>query len=107
LIRECIEKIGLGDSARVYREHAGDFLRRAARTGMSFDIIFADPPYASDELINILPLIDETDVLKKGGLLMVEHASKGALPPEMPALRLVKKYRYGDTMLTLYRKEPG
>ncbi len=105
-IEDFIKKAGLGGRAYVYRKKAQDFLTRASRLGISFDIIFADPPYASDEIERILPLIDAYDVLRKGGCLIVEHSSRASLPFDFESLARIKNYRYGDTMLALYRKEP-
>jgi len=104
-IGDFIKKAGIGDRAYVYREKAQDFLKRASRSGISFDIIFADPPYASDETERILPLIATHDVLRKGGCLIVEHSSRVTVPGDFESLAFIKNYRYGDTMLTLYRKE--
>ncbi|MDA8104265.1 MAG: 16S rRNA (guanine(966)-N(2))-methyltransferase RsmD [Nitrospiraceae bacterium] len=101
-----IEKMGLGEKAEVYTEDAGRFIKRMLSTGMDFDIIFADPPYASDETEEILPLLDAGGLLKKGGCLIVEGPSKQVPHEELHSLRLIKRYRYGDTSLTLYRKEP-
>jgi 16S rRNA (guanine966-N2)-methyltransferase len=104
-IRDFITRIGLEERAVVYTKHALDFLKDSVRTGMTFDIIFADPPYASGEIEKILPLLDESQVLNEGGCLMVEHSSRSALQNVLPSLKFIKNYRYGDTMLTLYRKE--
>jgi len=104
-ISDCIGKIGLTGNTQVFREEAGRFLRRASLSGMDFGIIFADPPYASGEILKVLPLISETAVLKPGGCLVIEHPSRTVLPDGPPALRRLKSYKYGDTMLTLYRRE--
>lgn len=101
-----IEKMGLGEKAEVYTEDAGRFIKRMLSTGMDFDIIFADPPYASEETGDILPMLDADGLLKKGGCLVVEGPSKQVPHNGLHSLRLIKRYRYGDTSLTLYRKEP-
>jgi 16S rRNA (guanine966-N2)-methyltransferase len=105
-LNETIDRLGLQEKASSFREEALRFLSRAAGSGIDFDIIFADPPYASGETDNILPSIDRHDILKAGGCLIVEHPSRK--PPTFIPLtvKLVKSYRYGDTSLTLYRKEP-
>jgi len=103
-IEEIVGEIGLTDKAHVYCEQAGDFLKRAARSDERFDIIFADPPYDSDEIDKILPLIDEYGILNDKGVVLVEHARKKTVPEKTAALSLKKQYRYGDTMLALYRK---
>jgi 16S rRNA (guanine966-N2)-methyltransferase len=105
MIKDFIKQIGLNGSAYVYGEKVQDFLKREDRSGISFDIIFADPPYASNEIEIILPLIDAGNLLRKGGCIMVEHSSRRDMPKDLGALIRVKNYRYGDTMLTSYKKE--
>ena len=102
IIKELIEKFGFKDRARVIKDKASNFLKRAESI---FDIIFVDPPYASGELDIVLPLIDEKGVLGDNGIVIAEHSSKKTLAPEIGSLRLIKTYKYGDTSLTFYRKE--
>lgn len=104
-VMDYVHKLGLDDRASVYQEEAGAFLKRAMRTGLKFDIIFADPPYMSGEIANVLPNLGGYNILKEDGCILVEHPSKTALTENIQNLRPVKKYRYGDTMITLYRKE--
>ena len=104
-ILDYTRKIGLDDRTSVYQEKAETFLHRAMRTGMKFDIIFLDPPYQSDEIERVLPYIGEYDILKDDGCVLVEHFSKLALPDHIQKIKQIKNYKYGDTMLTLYRKE--
>ena len=104
-IMDYIHRLGLDDRASVYQEEAEAFLNRAVRTGLKFDIIFVDPPYMSGEIDKVLPNIVEDNILKDEGCLLVEHSSKTALPENIQNLKLAKNYRYGDTMITLYRKE--
>jgi 16S rRNA (guanine966-N2)-methyltransferase len=103
-IAGLIEKMELGGKAEVFTEEAVRFMQRAGKTGLDFDIVFADPPYASEEPGEILALLDEGDVLKEGGCLIVEAPSKGGPQEGLCSLRLIRQYRYGDTSLFLYRK---
>ena len=105
MIRDFLTRIGFAERAFVHTKRALDFLKEASKKGLTFDIIFADPPYASDEMEKILPLIDTGSLLGEGGSLVLEHSSKTNLGNGSPSLKLIKNYRYGDTMLTLYRKE--
>lgn len=104
-ITDYARKIGLEYRTSVYQENADIFLQRAMRTGMRFDIIFLDPPYQSDEIEKVLPFIAEHDILREDGCLLVEHSTKSALPDSLQSMKVKKHYRYGDTMITLYRKE--
>jgi 16S rRNA G966 N2-methylase RsmD len=76
---------------------------REIEKGHRYDIIFLDPPYHREELMKILPLIGEGKIVKEGGLVIAEHFFKTELPEGVGRLRLVKSYKYGDTVLTVYR----
>jgi 16S rRNA (guanine966-N2)-methyltransferase len=104
-ITEFIKKLGLEEKAEAHKTEALHFLEKAALSGMLFDIIFADPPYASKEMETILLFIDSHDILKERGCLVIEHSSKTTPVFQARSLRHVKNYKYGDTMLSLYRKE--
>jgi 16S rRNA (guanine(966)-N(2))-methyltransferase RsmD len=102
IIKELIEKFGFKDRAEVVKDRASNFIKKSESV---FDIIFVDPPYASGELDMVLPLIDERGILGDNGVVIAEHSSKKKLLSEIGSLRLIKTYKYGDTSLTLYRKE--
>jgi len=104
-VMDYIHKMGMDDRVSVYQEEAEVFLKRAMRTGLKFDIIFADPPYLSGEIDKVLPYIGECNILKNAGCMLIEHSSKIALPEKIQNIKLARNYRYGDTMITLYRKE--
>lgn len=103
-IQDNISKIGLNNKAVVYREKTLDFLNKTFKSGEKYDIIFADPPYASDEIMSVMEFIAVHDIVRHEGCLIVEHSSKKDYPDAFGSLRFAKNYRYGDTTLTLYRK---
>jgi 16S rRNA (guanine(966)-N(2))-methyltransferase RsmD len=104
-LNDMLNKIGLAGRAALHCEQAEIFIRRASGCREAFDIIFADPPYASGEIEKILPLIDEYGILTEHGIVLCEHASKVTVPAYAGRLKLKKQYRYGDTGLALYRIE--
>ncbi|MCL4490514.1 MAG: 16S rRNA (guanine(966)-N(2))-methyltransferase RsmD [Nitrospirae bacterium] len=104
IIRELTEKFGFKDRADVIREKAAVFVKKAESV---FDIVFVDPPYASEELQAILPLIDGREILSESGIVIAEHPSKISLPEIIGSLELGKRYKYGDTSLGVYRVSRG
>ncbi len=103
MIQHLLAEFGFSDRATVVNLRAYDFLEREREKGRRYDIIFVDPPYDSEELTKVLPFLGEGKVIRKGGLVIAEHFFKAKLPGSMGGLALVKGYRYGDTVLTLYR----
>lgn len=51
----------------------GDALKYVARSNEGFDLVFADPPYALPELPELPQRILGGEVLRPGGLLVLEH----------------------------------
>ena len=100
IIETLVEKFGFIGRASVVKAQAESFLRKNAEG--SFDIIFLDPPYATDEVAHSLQVIDESLLFRKEGTVIAEHSSKKILTYSLKTLRLKKNYRYGDTALTLY-----
>jgi len=100
IIRELIGKFGFTGRASVVKTTVASFLNKISRE--AFDIIFLDPPYTSDELERVLPIIDKSKLLADDGIVIIEHSSKKVLSCALTRLKLKKNYRYGDTALTLY-----
>jgi 16S rRNA (guanine(966)-N(2))-methyltransferase RsmD len=84
------------------------YLRRG-RQPHPFDIVLADPPYAETaDLIHVLALVS-AETFGPRALLILEHAKKTVIPPTMGVFRLVRRYEYGDTALSLFQlaEEPS
>lgn len=71
----------------------GDALSYISKQGRSnsFDLIFADPPYALDELPTIPTTIFSSNLLKPDGLLVLEHPSNFSFE-ELPQFTGHRKY---------------
>ena len=48
-------------------------------SGRRFDVIFIDPPYASDYASHALSIIGKKDMLADGGIIVAEHDSGKSL----------------------------
>jgi len=105
MIDSLLLRYGLEGRAVVVSARAEDFVRNGTPNGYVSDIIFLDPPYDSDELQRVLPLIGGGRLLNFGGTVLAEHSSKLVLPEGMGILKKTRHYRYGDTTLTLYKME--
>lgn len=103
MIHRLVEEFGFRDRARVVNEKANEFIRSEGKRGQQYDIIFLDPPYGSKELLQMLYLIGEGKIIREGGLVIAEHFVKTRLPESSGRLKVLKDYRYGDTMLTVYK----
>ena len=102
LIRENLRRARMQEQGRVIRSDYMDYLCRCRE---QFDLIFLDPPYAEVFLENSLKKITEIDILQSGGIIVTERPIGKALSGEFPGFLRSRDYKYGKTLLTLYRKE--
>lgn len=101
MIRENLKRTKLEPDAKVIRADYLDYLKRCKE---KFDIIFLDPPYAEVFLENALNCIAEIDILQSGGIIVTERPVGKELSLELDGLSRSKDYKYGNTVLTVYRK---
>lgn len=81
----------------------GDVFRYLhAAPKQSFDFIFADPPYALKELPEVPVLVFERDLLREGGLFIMEHPKTN----DFSGLPYFYQHRvYGSVNFSLFIKE--
>lgn len=91
-----------GVRVRVIQSDAALALKQLALEGERFNIVFVDPPYGSSELELSLPILGRGETLATGAVVVVEHFYKKHTAESAGALKLRKRYRYGDTVLSLY-----
>lgn len=101
LIRENLKRTKLEADGRVVRS---DYLAYLNRCREQFDIVFLDPPYAEVFLENSLKRIAEIDILQSNGIIVTERPLGKDLSVEMEGFTRSKDYKYGNTLLTIYRK---
>ena len=101
LIRENIKRARMDDCTCVIRS---DYLAYLNRSKEKFQIIFLDPPYAEVFLENALKCITEIDILQSGGIIVAERPLGKDLPWDFPGYSRSRDYKYGKTLLTIYRK---
>ncbi len=104
LIRENLRRTKLEENSRVIR---GDYLHFLENTRDFYDIVLLDPPYAEVFLENALKKLAEIDILQSGGIIVAERPAGKALPVDLPGFFRSRDYKYGNTLLTLYRKNPA
>ena len=102
LIKENLRRAKMEGEGRVVR---ADYLQFLSQCRETFDIIFLDPPYAEVFLENAIKKISEIDILQSGGIIVAERPAEKSLNLEICGFTRSKDYKYGKTLLTLYRKD--
>ena len=79
-----------------------DVLSFLKLTDKKFDVIFADPPYniMDEKYYEIINIIFKNKILKKDGLLIIEHSSKTRINQHNFFL---ENRKYGDSNFSFYK----
>ena len=101
VIRENLRRTHFDELGKVVRSDYVSYLRSYEE---KFDIIILDPPYAQFFLENALNIISEIDILQSGGIIVTERPLNKELSLLPVGFERSKDYKYGNTLLTLYRK---
>lgn len=102
-IRKNIESLK-PKACDLYPKEAGDAIEAFHKNKRKFNIIFLDPPYHKDMSKKILQMLGAYDILAPNGFVVVQHFKKEQLSKESGKLILIKESRYGDTLLSFYKK---
>ena len=102
LIKENLRRTKLEQVGKVIRS---DYLEYLSRCREEYDIILLDPPYAEVFLENAIKCITEIDILRTGGIIVAERPLGKELPWEFDGYTRSRDYKYGQILLTLYRKD--
>lgn len=77
-------------------------LRRLEQAGETFDLVFFDPPYASDLYLTTLPMLGTAAVLNSGAIVMVMHHAKNCPAQTYGRLQRGRELRQGENQLSFY-----
>ena len=106
LIEANLEALEIEDDFRVVNVEATEFLRKFVKQATTpFDIVFFDPPYATDyeSLLNYLGK-STASLLSKEGIVIVEHLSRNVLDEEFGELKRCRVLKQGDSSLSFYER---
>ena len=108
LVEANLDLVGVPeDQTEVVMSEAADHLRRTAARGLPapYDIIYFDPPYATDYL-PVLELFGAhaPTLLAPDGVLVIEHHHKNALKDATGRLRRWRILKQGDSALSFYER---
>lgn len=98
-----LETLGIAERARVWRLSLPRGLERLRSRIESADLVLLDPPYGG-ELANATLRVLATQA-GPHTRVVVEHHTKDEVPEAIGPLERIRQRRYGETMVTTYRRE--
>jgi 16S rRNA (guanine(966)-N(2))-methyltransferase RsmD len=102
-INKNIESLKL-KACSLYPKEVSDAIKALHRDKRKFDIIFLDPPYYAGGAKKTLQTLEAYDILASAGFIVAQHFKKDNLPNKLGDLSLFRQARYGDTLLSFYKK---
>ncbi len=98
IIDENIKTLKINDQTKVIHGSVKGWVNR---TNVRYDIIFADPPYATPQFSTVIKLFR---LLKPNGLMVLSYPGRGEAPTETGVV-VVDNRSYGTAALAYYRKK--
>jgi 16S rRNA G966 N2-methylase RsmD len=103
-LTENLEAAGFSTVSTTHLTTIERALKKLGAARATFQLVFADPPYALRETPGLVRAIDEAGLVAEGGRLVVEHDRREEVPDVVGLLAKVDERKFGDTMVTFYAR---
>jgi len=94
-----LQSIGVDGQAQVVAADVDRFLQGSR---VKYNVVFADPPYALKSLPELPSRIFQSDIIARGGYLIVEHPTRFEFTPSSAWEAVVQK-EYGRTSVSFFQ----
>jgi 16S rRNA (guanine(966)-N(2))-methyltransferase RsmD len=99
-IKKTAADYRIAESIKVIR---GDVFRFLKSSKASYDLLFADPPYALPRMNDLVNAMLQPEIINPEGIAIVEHDSRNGFEEHPHFLRAKA---YGDTIFTFFTAAP-
>lgn len=103
-IKDNVQSLGVGNRCHIKKCDYHAMLEMCHTQGVSFDLIFLDPPYKKQQIGEILSYIDHHGLLHKDGNIVCESLKDDDFEETYGELHKVKDVTYGITRITYYTR---
>ena len=100
VLKDNITNLNIEDKSNIILSDYNKFLNT---TNIKFDIIFIDPPYKYQIIEELINKISINNLLNDNGLLILEF-SQDKIKDTYPHLSLIKKKKYNDKYVYIFKK---
>lgn len=96
-VKKKTEELGFSTGFNVYQTDVKKFVKNTTHT---FDIIFADPPYALAWINQLPDMIFELDLINDRGMFILEHDQRNQFQDH---IRFIEERKYGQTRFSFFK----
>jgi len=102
IIKQNLQKIKGLHQANIYCCNAN---KAVSFLDNSYGIVFIDPPYSDPYTNGLLTNLSKSKLLERNSAIILCHGNRFPLASNYDGLHLTNQRRYGDTYISIYRKE--
>jgi 16S rRNA (guanine(966)-N(2))-methyltransferase RsmD len=99
-----LNALGTEGNTSTLNRDAASALKRLEQESARFDVIFFDPPYASEVYDQVMTQLGSGVLLSDGAVVIVEHLAKTPPAPEYGTLQIIRNVKQGESALAFYEK---
>ena len=104
-VKKNLDLCNFNNKAKIIMSDYEKAIINLSQNNEKFDYIFADPPYALNLSNNIINKVFEFDIIKSGGLLIIEtDKSEKVIDNKDTSMVKYKEKIYGRTRISLIRR---
>ncbi len=98
-IQRTVVSLGCDERCDVILSPVERFLKRADQSG---GLLFADPPYAMEEVMYLPGSIARSGIAEQNALLLIEHRKQTTFP-EDPVYTIFRQKVFGNSIVSFFR----
>lgn len=105
-IEENIRQLNASDKFVILKGPNRQSLNKYHHTnpGLQFDLVFLDPPYAKQMIVEDIEWLDDQGLLKENTQIVCETDVSVELPLAIKSWQQMKQKKYGQTLITIYER---
>ncbi|WP_419894096.1 16S rRNA (guanine(966)-N(2))-methyltransferase RsmD [Ligilactobacillus salivarius] len=106
-IKENVAVTKHSEKFKIIKGDANKIIHVLAKKQLSYDLVYFDPPYKEQKIVEMMLKLAELSLLNKNAIIVCETDQEANLPDEISGFKWIKKADYGITQLNIYEFEGG
>ena len=102
IIKANLQALKINDKTQILNRDVLAAIRQLDSEEETFDLIYFDPPYASELYAPVLLRLTSSSLVHDDSLIIVEHRAKIKLAPEYGKWKLYRQVKQGESALAFY-----
>ena len=102
VIKENVKSLKADKETKII---CGNIFSVLERLTLKYDVVYIDPPYAKQENEKLLQRLDDLDLVKIDGIVVIESLQEEIWPDQMASFIKYKEKTYGITRISYFRRE--